>query len=59
MKRTGEYLEAERQLEKSLTKVRLEVKIDGRWTEVRADQLVDDPDNFDFSFLEESPDGQR
>jgi len=35
----------------SLNKVKVEVKIDGKWTEVTLDQLVDDPDKFDFSFL--------
>jgi hypothetical protein len=34
-----------------LRKVKIEVKIDGKWTEVTADQLVDDPDLFDTSFL--------
>lgn len=46
MRRTGEMLEIERSVERELTKVRTEIKIDGRWTEVRPDQLVDDPDNF-------------
>ena len=31
-----------------LTKTRLEIRIDGRWTEVKESQLVDDPDDFRF-----------
>ena len=51
MKRTGEHYEVERQIQASLNKVKVEVKIDGKWTEVNVDQLVDDPNKFDFSFL--------
>lgn len=51
MKRTGEHYEVERQIQASLNKVKVEVKIDGKWTEVSMDQLVDDPNKFDFSFL--------
>jgi protein subunit release factor B len=51
MKRTGEHYEMERQLTESLKKVRLEVKIDGKWTEVKENQLVDHPDLFDTSVL--------
>lgn len=51
MKRTGEHYEVERQIQASLNRVKVEVKIDGKWTEVTMDQLVDDPDKFDFNFL--------
>jgi len=51
MKRTGEHYEIERQIQASLNKVKVEVKIDSKWTKVSQDQLVDDPDKFDFSFL--------
>jgi protein subunit release factor B len=51
MKRTGEHYEMERQITESLTKVKLEVKIDGKWTEVKENLLVDDPDLFDTTFL--------
>lgn len=46
MRRTGELMEIERRVEQELTKVKTEVKIDGKWTEVSPKQLVDDPDNF-------------
>ena len=48
MRRTGELMEIERKVEQELTKVKTEIKIDGKWTQVRLDQLVDDPDNFVF-----------
>jgi len=50
-RRTGELFESERRIENELKKVKIEVKIDGRWVEVNEDQLVDDVDQFDFSFL--------
>lgn len=51
-RRTGELFESERRIENELKKVKIEVKIDGRWVEVNEDQLVDDVEQFDFSFLE-------
>ena len=51
-RRTGVLLEAERRLEQELRRIKIEVRIDGKWTEVTADQLVDDPDLFDTSFLD-------
>jgi protein subunit release factor B len=46
MKRTGEMNEIDRQVEEAMRQVKTEIRIDGRWTEVRPDQLVDDPDDF-------------
>jgi len=46
MKRTGEMNEIERQVEQAMRQVKTEIRIDGRWTEVHPDQLVDDPDDF-------------
>lgn len=46
LRRSGEMAEIERRVEEDLKKVRTEIKIDGRWTQVRVDQLVDDPDDF-------------
>ena len=51
MKRTGAHFEMERKIEQDLKKVKLEIKVDGKWTEVTADQLVDNPDDFDVSKL--------
>lgn len=46
MRRTGELLAIESAVERELMKVKTEIKIDGKWTEVKVDQLVDDPNNF-------------
>lgn len=46
MRRTGELLAIEAAVERELMKVKTEIKIDGKWTEVTADKLVDDPDKF-------------
>lgn len=46
MRRTGELLEVERRVEEELARVKTEIKIDGRWTQVNPNQLVDDPDDF-------------
>ena len=46
MRRTGELLAIEAAVERELMRVKTEIKIDGKWTEVRPDQLVDDPDKF-------------
>ncbi len=51
MKRTGQQLEFERWLEKELTKIKIEIKIDGKWTEVKAHMLVDDPEDFKIEWL--------
>jgi protein subunit release factor B len=39
MKRSGEMDEIERKVEQELAKVKTEIKIDGKWTEVTIDQL--------------------
>lgn len=39
MKRTGEMAEIDREVEKQLTKVKTEIKIDGKWAEVSVNQL--------------------
>ena len=49
MRRSGELMEIERRVEEELRKTKLEIKIDGKWTEVTVEQLVDDPDNFDWN----------
>lgn len=44
MKRSGEMNEIDRQVERELAKVKTEIKIDGKWTEVSIDQLTDKND---------------
>lgn len=46
MRRNGEMAEIERRVEEDLRKVKTEIRVDGRWTEVSVNQLVDDPDDF-------------
>lgn len=52
MRRTGEMLAIEQAVEREMQKIKTEIKIDGRWTEVRADQLVDNPDDFVMEVFE-------
>ena len=46
MRQTGKLEELERTVQRELKKVKLEARIDGRWTEVSESELVDDPDDF-------------
>lgn len=48
LRRTGMMDQIDRKVEQELTKIRLEIRIDGKWTEVKESQLVDDPDDFRF-----------
>lgn len=48
LRRTGMMDQIDRAVEHELTKIKLEIRIDGRWTEVHESQLVDDPDDFKF-----------
>ena len=52
MRRSGEMAEIERRVEEDLRKVKTEIRIDGRWTEVSVNQLVDNPDDFVISAKE-------
>ena len=45
MRQTGKLEELERTVQRELKKVKLEVRIDGKWTEVSESELVDDPDD--------------
>lgn len=53
MRRTGQALEIERWLQDQMRKIKIEIKVDGRWREVKAHMLVDDPDNFRIECLAE------
>jgi len=48
MKRNGQQAQIDAQIEKELTRTKIEIKIDGKWTPVKASQLVDDPNDFVF-----------
>ena len=46
MRRLGVINEIDHAVERELSKIKLEVRIDGVWTEVKESQLVDDPNDF-------------
>jgi len=46
MRRLGVINEIDHVVERELSKIKLEVRIDGVWTEVKESQLVDDPNDF-------------
>lgn len=48
LRKTGMMEQIDRKVEQELTKIKLEIRIDGKWTEVKESQLVDDPDDFKF-----------
>lgn len=48
LRRTGMMDQIDRNVERELTKIRLEIRVDGKWTEVKESQLVDDPNDFRF-----------
>jgi uncharacterized protein YdeI (YjbR/CyaY-like superfamily) len=51
MRQTGKLDELERELQRELKKVKLEIKIDGKWTQVSESELVDDPDDFKLDVM--------
>lgn len=53
MKRCGILDEIDRKVQEELTKVKIEIKIDGKWTEVKEHMLVDDPEDFRIEWLQE------
>ena len=48
LRRTGMMDQIDRKVAEELTKIKIEVRVDGKWTEVKESQLVDDPDDFKF-----------
>ncbi len=46
LRRNGMMDQIDRKVAEELTKIKLEIRIDGRWTEVKESQLVDDPADF-------------
>lgn len=48
MRRTGMLADIDAKVAEELTKTKIEIRIDGVWTEVKESQLVDDPDDFKF-----------
>ena len=54
LRRTGMMDQIDRKVAEELTKIKLEIRIDGRWTEVKESQLVDDPDDFKWEAYTEN-----
>lgn len=48
LRRTGMMADIDRKIAEELSKVKIEIRINGKWTEVQESQLVDDPENFKF-----------
>jgi len=53
MRRLGVLSEIDRKVEEELRHVKIEIRVDGRWTEVKEDMLVDDPEDFRVEWLQE------
>jgi len=48
LRRSGMMEQIDQKVADELTKIRIEIRIDGKWTEVKETQLVDDPNDFKF-----------
>lgn len=48
LRRTGMLDQIDRKVAEELTKIKIEIRVDGKWTEVQESQLVDDPNDFKF-----------
>lgn len=53
MKRCGVLDEIDRKVAEEMTKVKIEIRVDGKWTEVKEHMLVDDPEDFRIEWLQE------
>jgi len=53
MRRLGVLSEIDRKVEEELRHVKIEIRVDGRWTEVKEHMLVDDPEDFRVEWLQE------
>lgn len=53
MKRMGILDEIDRKVERELLNIKIEIRVDGKWVEVKEHMLVDDPDNFRIEWLKE------
>jgi hypothetical protein len=57
LRRMGVLDEIDRKVERELLlNTRIEIRIDGRWTEVKEHMLVDNPDDFRIEWLTEASD---
>ena len=53
MKRCGVLDEIDRKVAEEMTKVKIEIRVDGKWTEVKEHMLVDDPEDFRIEWRQE------
>lgn len=53
MKRCGVLDEIDRKVAEEMTKIKIEIRVDGKWTEVKEHMLVDDPEDFRIEWLQE------
>lgn len=54
MRKTGTLDEVEQWVQKELQNIKIEIRIDGKWTVVKEHMLVDDPDDFRIEWLTEN-----
>jgi protein subunit release factor A len=54
MRRMGVLADIDRKVEESMRHIKIEIRIDGKWTEVKEHMLVDDPDDFRIEWLTEA-----
>lgn len=53
LRRVGTLDQIDRTVEQELRKIKIEIRVDGKWHEVKEHMLVDDPDDFKIEFLQE------
>lgn len=53
MKRMGILDEIDRKVAQEMLNIKIEVRVDGKWTEVKEHMLVDDPEDFRVEWLQE------
>lgn len=52
-RRMGVLDEIDRKVAEEMRNIKIEIRVDGRWTEVKEHMLVDDPDDFRIEWLQE------
>jgi len=53
MRRMGVLADIDRKVEESMRHIKIEIRVDGKWTEVKEHMLVNDPDDFRIEWLKE------
>lgn len=55
LRRVGVIGDIDHAVQEELKKIKLEIKIDNKWVEVKEHMLVDDPNDFKIEWLQEAP----